>query len=257
MSLDLLPQPVSTVSRGEINHEYEDFILEESVGDVSFPHWTAHLREFWGWYEEEPEYCAAEADVPLIRETISDGLWAAGYRDFARDIAAAESDAAINSTLFAQYTTQSNLYGEVNTLLRTAHSGASLRGHSLVPWILQFNCALRLQPIFDGVAYRGADMTNADVDQYQPGLMFEWAGFISASKERETALDFRGSALFDITPWGSYSMYGKRNSFDIARYSVLPGEQEVVFPIACTYRVTNVQKDGRRTLISLQSIDQY
>jgi hypothetical protein len=62
--------------------------------------------------------------------------------------------------------------------------------------------------------------------------MFEWAAFISASKDLNTALDYRGTVLFDITPGGSYSMHGKRDPYDIAAHSTFPGEQEVVFPIA-------------------------
>jgi hypothetical protein len=123
--------------------------------------------------------------------------------------------------------------------------------------MLQFNSTLRLRPVFDGTAYRGVDMPSSDIDQYQPGLMFEWAAFVSASKDRDAALDYRGSVLFDITPGGSYSMHSKRNPFDIAEHSTFPGEREVVFPIACSYRVTNIRKDGRRSLISLETVDQY
>jgi hypothetical protein len=184
-------------------------------------------------------------------------LHTAGYPDLAREISAVGSAIAINATIFNQYTRETSLYGEVNTILRQAHTGVSLKEHPLVPWILQFNSALRVRPLFDGTVYRGVDMAISDIDQYQPDLMFEWAAFISASKDRETALDYRGSVIFAITPGGSYSMYGKRNPFDIAEHSAFPDEQEVVFPIACTYRVTSTRKNGRRSLISLETVDQY
>jgi hypothetical protein len=257
MSLDPLPKPKSTLAKGKINSEYEDFLLGDAIGGVPFSHWTAHLRFFWGWYSEEPDFNCAEGDLSHLQQAISEELHTAGYPDLAREISAAGSAAAINTTIFAQYTNETSLYGEVNAALRQAHTGASLRGHPLSAWMLQFNSALRLRSDFDGPAYRGVYMTSNDIDQYQLGLMFEWAAFVSASKYRDTALDYRGSVLFDITPGGSYSMYAKRNPFDIAEHSTFPGEQEVVFPIACTYRVTNIRKDGRRSLISLETVDQY
>jgi hypothetical protein len=188
LSRDPLPHPKSTFATGEINPEYEDFILEDSVENVAFPHWTAHLRSFWGWYAEEPDYNCAEDDLPRLRKVISEGLCAAGYPDLARDIASAVSAVAIDTIIFSQYTNETNLYLNVNRMLREAHTGANLRGHPLVPWLLQFNSGLRLKPIFSGTSYRGVDMPSSDICQYKLGLMFEWAAFISARPQHSPGL---------------------------------------------------------------------
>ena len=257
MCLTDLPEPAPTLAIEEVNHEYEDFILEDTPEAVKFPHWTAHLRSFWGWYGEEPDYRCTEEDLPQLKQVISDGLRAIGYLDFAKNIEAAENDAAINAEIIFQYTSETGLYGDVNRLLRTSHRGDILRGNPLAAWILQLNSAIRQKPEFEGISYRGSNMQSSEIIQYQPGLMFVWSAFISASQNRDIAIDHRGNVLFDIKPGGSYSMYGKRNPFNISEHSNFPGEQEVVFPIACTYRVINIRKDAHRTLISLQTVDQY
>ena len=65
LSLVAVPPATLTLSHdGTVNHEYEDFILMDKVENVPFTHWTAHLRYFWGWYSEEPNFACAESDFP-------------------------------------------------------------------------------------------------------------------------------------------------------------------------------------------------
>lgn len=101
-------------------------------------------------------------------------------------------------------------------------------------------------------------MNDCDIAAYKPGLLFEWASFVSASTDRNVADAFDGNVLFEIVPSGVLSMYGKRNPYDIAAFSTFPDEREVVFPIACTYRVLNIEKTaGSKMQIRLETVDFY
>lgn len=246
-----------TLALGEATHEHETFLLEEALDSEPFAHWSAHLRSFWGWYEEAPNYHPDPGDYPALREMIALGLSSAGYPDFAMDLHTVHSVEDLNARLFLQYTAESRLYPEVNSLLRTAHAGEDLKTHPLKPWILQLNSAMRLCPLYEGVAWRGVRMSENDITQYACGRMFEWASFVSATREREVAEEYRPNVLFEISPWGSHSLYGKRNAYDIAAHSIHPAEHEVLFPVACTFRVKSIERERHRTHIRIETVDQY
>lgn len=256
LTLESVPG-LATFATAPLDHEYEAYLFGSDVEAVPFPHWTAHLREFWGWYAEAPDYTTSAEHLPTVKAMIAEGLVQQRLEDLAEEVTQAKSGEELNCCLVRQYTREGRLYREINEVLRRGHVGEDLRQHGFTPWVLQFNSAIRQRPIFEGVSYRGARLTPADIDKYQPGLMFEWGGFISASKHRDVAVDIAGNVLFEITPWGSYSMYGKRNPIDIAELSIAPDEAEVIFPIACTFRVKGTRKEGHRSVIEMETVDQY
>jgi len=256
LASDPTPSLLHTISQGGVDHEREGFVFGTAVENIPFSHWSAHQRSFWGWYSEEPNYHPEADEVSRLKELVANGLSAAGFHAYAEEISRADDSDKINQTIIRQYTA-SNLYNAVNSALRLAHGGVSLENHPLIPWMLQFNCAMRVQPKYDGVSYRGVRLKSAEIELYVPQLMFSWAPFISASKNIATALDTRGNVIFDITPGGSHSLYNKRNPFDISGLSELPDEQEVIFPLGCTYRVLAFRREGHRAHISLQTVDWY
>lgn len=67
--------------------------------------------------------------------------------------------------------------------------------------------------------------------------------------------EYRPNVLFEISPWGSHSLWGKRNAYDIAAYSIFPDEREVLFPVACTFRVKSIERAGRSTHIRIETVD--
>ena len=253
-----VPDPLMTMDALGQHHEYESFVLPENVDDVPFLHWTAHLRSFWGWYAGDPDYSASVNDLPKLREVIAAGLGEAGFCDFGAEILNTTTDADLNRVMIGQYTSDAGLYEVVNQQLRHAHIKEALHGFSLAPWILQFNAGIRQQPSPEGCFFRGVQMSEEEIAAYTPALLFEWASFVSASTDREVATAFNGNVLFEITPGGSHSLYGKRNPYDIAAFSLYSEECEVIFPMACTYRVVDVERtSSTRIAIKLETVDFY
>lgn len=258
LSATPLPTPLKTLTPLGRYHEYEEFVLGPDIGAVAFAHWTAHLRSFWGWYSVEPDYEAGDGEIPDLRKAIAQGLRVAGFGGFAAELERCGSNESINRALLAQYTSDAGLYEAVNRELRRAHDDAQLADHPLTPWVLQLNAALRQRPTHEGPSYRGAEMSLEDIAMYSEGLLFEWATFVSASTDRDVAKAYDANVLFEIVPSGALTMYGKRSPYRIADFSAYPDEQEVVFPIACTYRVLAVERETpTRTKISLESVDFY
>ncbi|MEW2914940.1 ADP-ribosyltransferase [Leisingera sp. JC11] len=248
---------MNTLDYKYVNHEYEGFVLEPTVEEVPFRHWSEHLRTFWGWHEKEPNFAISKTDLPSVKQTVSKGLFDAGYTDFANEVMGCSSGKAVSNTVVHQYTEETTLYSTVNSLLRSVHAGENIRKHSLSPWILQLNSALREQNTVDHTVYRGAKMKTSDIAEYTEGRLFHWASFVSTSRCREKAVAIGTNVLFEIEPWGSVSMYGKRNPYDVSALSAYPEEEEAVFPIACTFRVQKISRTSELTEIRVRSIDHY
>ncbi len=138
-------------------------------------------------------------------------------------------------------------------MLRKCHDNTIHGDINLVPWILQFNIAIRRQSEYGGECYRGATLDENDIKKYQKGKLFVWAPFISSSKSEETCLG--GNVIFKIHPAGAYSMHDKRNGREIFQLSVFPDEEEIIFPMACACRVTEIEKSSFETYISLETVD--
>lgn len=97
-------------------------------------------------------------------------------------------------------------------------------------------------------------MIRSDIDLYKVGDLFIWAPFVSASKSEDQCIG--GNALFEITTTTHFfGLNDKAYPRDISSKSVYPDEQEVLFPIACAYRVESVKIEPDATRIGLHTID--
>lgn len=251
------PMTPSTFGQHGAIYELETFLLEDAGDTERFSHWSAHLRSFWGWYDAPPVYTPRPHEFELLRCQIAEGLGRVGFAEFAEEIATCTDVDALNLQILRQYTCESRLYAEINQFLLSVHSGAELRSHPFKAWILQLNCAMRLRPLHEDVAWRGVHMSAAAIAAYQPEVMYTWATFVSASRDRRVAEDLRANVLFEIFPWGSHSLYAKRNAYDIASASTHPDEGEVIFPVACTFRVKSVTRTAKRAHVVVETVDQY
>jgi hypothetical protein len=232
---------------------YEGFILDKAMERYPFAHWGAHLVSFWGRFSDDPVYHGADDAFPNLQAAIAIGLRTVGRDRYADDVLATSSETELNRLLIRQYTDDLGFYAELNLLLRSAHNGAQLGEHVLAPWILQFNCALRLQPRHHEPVYRGVTLSDFDIQQYRQNEFFIWSPFVSASKDPDECLG--GNVLFELRPWGAIDEYEKRDPRDVTGLSVFPEEQEVIFPMCCAYRPVAFHRSPRRTEIVLEVVD--
>ncbi|MBS1532784.1 MAG: hypothetical protein JSU01_20950 [Bacteroidetes bacterium] len=107
---------------------------------------------------------------------------------------------------------------------------------------------------FDGVVYRGANLTDLELNKYidantanEPLKEF---AYISASKSRLIAMEFRGNVLFRI-----YSRSGKEIE-KIAMHGIYgaPNEKEVLFKPNRRFNVLEVTQQAGYSLITLEEI---
>jgi hypothetical protein len=107
---------------------------------------------------------------------------------------------------------------------------------------------------FEGIVYRGANLSNSELDSYLKAVgskapIKEWT-FISTSKSRLIAMEFRGNALFRI-----YSRSGKEIE-KIAMHGIhgTQNEKEVLFRPNKLFSVLEIAKQSDYTLITLEEI---
>jgi hypothetical protein len=205
LALDATPSLLHTISQGGVDHEREGFVFGAAVENIPFSHWSAHQRSSWGWYSEEPDYHPEAHEIPALKDLIANGLLSAGYDNYADDIRRAVDADQINAIIIKQYTS-ADLYNFVNQTLRLAHGEVSLENHPMIHWMLQFNCAMRIQPKYDGISYRGARLENPELEQYVPQLMFSWAPFIGIERCRNR-VGYKGKRDFRYhTGWFPQSL---------------------------------------------------
>lgn len=239
--------------------ECENFILESALEANSYRQWLAHLIHFRLQIMREPAPYSVGPDIKdffSLKELIQHSLEDAGYSSQAFQIKTATTELDLNNAIIEQYTSSENLYRDANLLLRDGHSGRDIGKDSLTPWILQLNAAIRTRDEYMKVSYRGAKFTREEIKLYNPGDMFIWAPFTSASKSKESCL--AGNVLFEFHPTSPLSEYGKRAPRDISEVSMFPEEEEVLFPICCAFRVTSKESVGAgQTLIRLDVLDHH
>lgn len=237
--------------------ECENFILETAIKNNSFKQWLAHLVHFYLQISKEPNpYSIGDnvKDFENLREVIYESLAKSNYIMYSEMIRLAKNEIELNSMIISQYTDESQLYREVNLLLRDGHEGKDIGNEPLVPWILQLNAAIRCQDEYIQSSYRGANLTAEELNKYKVGDMFIWSPFTSASKAKSKCLG--GNVIFEFKPISSISEYGKRAPRDISKYSYFPEEEEVLFPICCCFRITSIQSiENNRTLIKMDILD--
>ncbi|UST82142.1 hypothetical protein [Pseudomonas siliginis] len=239
--------------------ECESFILESALEMNSYRQWVAHLIHFRLQIMREPDPYSVGSDIKdflRLKDLIQRSLESAGYSSQAFQIKMSTTELDLNNVIIEQYTSSESLYREANLLLRDGHGGRDIGKDSLTPWILQLNAAIRRRDEYMEVSYRGAKFTRAEIKLYNPGEMFIWAPFTSASKSRESCLG--GNVLFEFLPTSPLSEYGKRAPRDISAVSMFPEEEEVLFPICCAFRVTSKENMGAgQTVIRLDVLDHH
>lgn len=244
--------PVTLTDNFEV-YEYESFLLEGAIDEPWKAYWAAHIADFAFRVEARNPYTTGDG-FEKIRELIAEGLNRAGYSAQASYLRRLESEASFNRAVIAQYTADTALFEDVNSILRRGHSDESISTHPLVPWIAHLNATLRNEAEFGATAYRGTDLSPLQSAQYTVGKLFIWTSFTSLSMSRAACLE--GNTLFKVTPRSAISEHGKRAARVIAPYSEHPEEEEVLLPVACAFRVASRESvaDGR-TVIGLDLLD--
>ena len=119
--------------------------------------------------------------------------------------------------------------------------------------ILLDHCLTKL-PNFEGLVYRGANLTRNELKKYKDGAesgtpIIE-PTFVSTSKSRLIAMQFGANILFRI-----YSRKGKEIE-KIAKFGKYnpPNEKEVLFRPNSSFRVLDEREQGNYTLITMEEI---
>lgn len=96
-------------------------------------------------------------------------------------------------------------------------------------------------PYFTGAeAYRG--MQVSDLETYEPGLVFRWPFFVSASANKEAAQEFAPVTWIVRMPQSAPNV-----AMDIREYSVYPSEAEVLFYPYTAFEV--VERTDREVVV--------
>lgn len=243
--------PLTYADNFEI-YECENFLLEGAVDQTWKAYWAAHVMHFHFQVAGQNPYTAG-ADFFRMRELVTYGLERAGYSTEAARLASASDEASFNRIAISQYTADSDLFEQVNRLLRQGHADTSIAQHPLVPWIAHLNAVIRNEREYPGTSFRGAELTAVQQAQYVPGQMFIWTSFTSLSMSQSACLE--GNTLFEVTPRSALSVHGKRAPRVIAAFSEYPEEEEVLLPVASAFRVVSNETSAGRTRICLDLLD--
>jgi hypothetical protein len=241
----------------------EPVILHSAAHRLKFMHWANHLNSYFGLYNDEEICFRANDRLNDLKYEIYRSLTTEGYIDQAVEILNSNNEDELNKIIIRQYTDESPLYYEVNEILRYCHNyqtGPEIgEGNvkkyeaKLAPWILQLNSAIRTQPYYTKIAYRGCNLSPQEIEQYRINEIFVWSSFISASKSIASCLG--GNVLFEIFTESAMSINDKRYARDISHYSVYLDEEEVLFPLACAYRVQYIKKENEITKFGIATVD--
>ena len=229
-------------------YDCENFILEGAANRYEFAHWFDHLVPLFTKltkdYRERSYSCGS--NFTSLREVVSNGLKKEGFVIQGNELLSAINEEALNKEIIAQYTDETSLYSEINKLLRAGHTGDDVSFSGLTGWICQLAVAIRQHAEFPKVSSRGTILSKEDVQKYSPGTTFVWAPFTSASKDINSC--FGGNVIFKLKPVSALSERDLRSPRDISSLSVYPGEQEVLLPMCCAYRVTSNEFSKGRPL---------
>lgn len=243
----------------------EPLILHYTAQKLPFTHWSDHLNYFWYSVATEEPHNTCENDFDLLKKEVVLGLRNCGFLSQADEVEYCLNEVEINHTIIRQYTDETNLYKFVNSELRLCHyiqnepepTKKFIKTHSckLSAWILQLNTAIRRETVYTDTAYRGAMLTLDEIKMYKDnvGEIIIWSPFVSASKKKTECLD--GNVLFQIRTESFISAYDKRYPRSISHLSVFPYEDEVLYPIACAYRIKSIENVIDKTIISLTTVD--
>ena len=241
----------------------EPIILHSTAHRLKFKHWAEHIYSYFGLFSDEEPLYTCEERIDILIDEISKGLKLVGFYIQSEEISNIKTEDELNKVIIRQYTEDSGLYIKVNELLRWCHNYQvepileeniiEKYENPLAPWILQLNSAIRREPYYEKISYRGTNMSEHEISMYKENEIFVWASFISASKSKEVCLG--GNVLFEIFTESAMSINDKRFPRDISRLSEFPDEEEVLYPIACAYRVHYIRKEKNLTTIGIATVD--
>ncbi|MBD2751997.1 ADP-ribosyltransferase domain-containing protein [Spirosoma validum] len=240
----------------------EPLILHHCAQSNEYFHWIEHLNSFESFLSKKPPQYNLRADLQPLKKLISVGLEKIGYTEQAKKIGLCSTEIELNNKIIEQYTDETSLYYDVNKFLRDCHlyqdgnfntDDTESFDNALAPWILQLNVAIRQKPTFEQKVYRGTNLSQEDIEKYTESELFVWAPFVSASKSKEEC--FGGNVLFEIFTESAMSLNDKRYPRDISLFSKFKEEEEVLFPVACAYRVHYVKKEDALTTIGVATVD--
>ena len=241
----------------------EPVILHYTAQKLPFTHWSDHLNHFWYSVTKEEPHNTCDNNFDMLKKEVKLGLRDYGFLSQVDEVESCRDEIELNRTIIRQYTDETDLYKLVNSELRSCHliqrepdlTEEFIENHSckLSAWILQLNTAIRRELEYTDTAYRGATLTTDEINMYKVGEIIIWAPFISASKKKTECLG--GNVLFEIRTESSISEYGKRYPRSISHLSAFPNEEEVLYPIACAYRVKSIKNMDNKTIIALATVD--
>lgn len=242
-------------------HSEEPVILHSCLEKHPYLHWVEHI-------ESLPRHINGDSPTYQIREKfnelkllIRDTLLSSRFDRQASEIEMCQVEDELNDCIVRQYTEESNLYKLANQRLRECHLYQDIDSKIddtddkfLAPWILQLSSCIKKLSHYRETVYRGTTLTEDEIKLYKRGKLFIWAPFVSASKTMEQC--FGGNVLFEVDPRNHFNgLNDKAYPRDISSKSIFPDEEEVLFPIACAYRVERIGKTADKTIIELKTID--
>jgi len=143
------------------------------------------------------------------------------------------------------YTKDSFVHRLVNKLIRTENINALL---TLKFFIVDLSTCLKRkweenlkQRAQESITvYRGAQLTNTEIENLKPNNIISPGGYLSTSESYETACIFAGNTIFEIEidPLGRNLIF-----VNVAEYSQFPEEQEVIFDLGCIFKIVSVNCD--------------
>ncbi|CAF1022696.1 unnamed protein product [Didymodactylos carnosus] len=103
--------------------------------------------------------------------------------------------------------------------------------------------------------YRGAQLTNAEIEKLKPDSLITPNGYLSTSESLETASIYAGNTLFeiDIDPLVENLIFA-----NIAEYSNFPQEQEILSDMGCIFRIVSVVYDelNQRSVVKMIGVNE-
>jgi hypothetical protein len=154
------------------------------------------------------------------------------------------------------YTKDSFLYRLLNKLIRTENINALFKFKFFIT-----DLSLELKQKWENdygpnycesvKLYRGAELTDAERQKLKCGSLISPNGYMSTSMSFETACIYAINTIFEIeiNPLVENLIFA-----NIAEFSEFPQEEEVLFDLGCTFRITSVNHDDQNQRLVVKMI---